>query len=223
MWAFSPIILLRLECFTQYKDRSAYEAINALFSGLALAGVVYAIMLQKTDLALQRKEMRRATKEQKTQSSLMNVQINSLRKNEDFNRYTKYIEAEPRFLIEGITKDHSNRYDFITFVNFGKDIYQFLYDATFEKTKDIYKQTDMQILPRNGKFKIFFPKNSTDIRSIHIYLFYINGLNIQVRRVLYVDLIDFSITEEYNSFLENLEVPDVFYQKKNRDLFGERD
>lgn len=36
----------------------SFGAVNALFSGLALAGVVFAILLQKTELSLQRKELR---------------------------------------------------------------------------------------------------------------------------------------------------------------------
>ena len=37
-----------------------FGAVNALFSGLAFAGVVYAIFLQRMDLALQRKELAKA-------------------------------------------------------------------------------------------------------------------------------------------------------------------
>jgi hypothetical protein len=38
-----------------------FGAVNALFSGLAFAGVVYAIFLQRIDLALQRKELTKAS------------------------------------------------------------------------------------------------------------------------------------------------------------------
>jgi hypothetical protein len=36
----------------------SFGAVNALFSGLALGGVVFAILLQRTELSLQRKELR---------------------------------------------------------------------------------------------------------------------------------------------------------------------
>ncbi len=36
----------------------AFGAINSLFSGLALGGIIYTIYLQKTELSLQRKELK---------------------------------------------------------------------------------------------------------------------------------------------------------------------
>ena len=39
-----------------------FGAVNALFSGLALAGVVYAILLQQEELSLQREEMERVAR-----------------------------------------------------------------------------------------------------------------------------------------------------------------
>ncbi|MBL9140460.1 MAG: hypothetical protein JNK53_01220 [Phycisphaerae bacterium] len=42
----------------------AFGTVNALFSGLALLGVVYAILLQREDLELQRKELRASIKAQ---------------------------------------------------------------------------------------------------------------------------------------------------------------
>ncbi len=42
----------------------AFGTVNALFSGLALLGVVYAILLQREDLELQRKDLRASIKAQ---------------------------------------------------------------------------------------------------------------------------------------------------------------
>lgn len=48
--------------------------INALFSGLAFAGVIYTIYLQRAELELQRKEIRQSTFELKGQKESMNFQ-----------------------------------------------------------------------------------------------------------------------------------------------------
>ena len=59
-----------------------FGAVNALFSGLALAGVIVAILLQKDELALQRKElkdtreeMKRSTKAQDESQKALNKQV----------------------------------------------------------------------------------------------------------------------------------------------------
>ena len=59
LWAASFFVVVRL--FPDWPTRGtfgdAFGAVNALFSGLALAGVVYAIILQRNELALQREEL----------------------------------------------------------------------------------------------------------------------------------------------------------------------
>jgi hypothetical protein len=57
-----------------------FGAINALFSGLAFAGVIYAILLQKNELSLQRDELELTRNELKGQKLQMQVQ------NETFKR-----------------------------------------------------------------------------------------------------------------------------------------
>lgn len=51
-----------------------FEAINSLFSGLAFAGLIYTIMLQRKELSLQRKELRDTRDVFQEQSSLMKFQ-----------------------------------------------------------------------------------------------------------------------------------------------------
>jgi hypothetical protein len=59
IWALSGICVWF--AFSDLQHRASFGdmfgAVNALFSGLALAGVVYAILLQREDLALQRREL----------------------------------------------------------------------------------------------------------------------------------------------------------------------
>ena len=59
LWRYMPFTWLH--CFfpdiktAQFGDR--FEAVNALFAGLAFAGVIFAIILQWKELGLQRKEL----------------------------------------------------------------------------------------------------------------------------------------------------------------------
>jgi Putative phage abortive infection protein len=51
-----------------------FGGVNALFSGLALAGIIYTIFLQKKELGLQRKELRDTRKEFSTQNETLRLQ-----------------------------------------------------------------------------------------------------------------------------------------------------
>ena len=52
----------------------SFGAINSLFSGLALGGIIYTIYLQKTELALQRAELKQTRKEFQLQNSTLKLQ-----------------------------------------------------------------------------------------------------------------------------------------------------
>jgi len=55
LWAGSGFILFNMKNRGTFGDM--FGSINALFSGLAFAGVIYAIILQKKELTLQREEL----------------------------------------------------------------------------------------------------------------------------------------------------------------------
>ena len=60
LWAATvPVMkLFAPDSSTRAEMGDAFGAINALFSGLALAGMVYAILLQRVELRLQREELK---------------------------------------------------------------------------------------------------------------------------------------------------------------------
>jgi hypothetical protein len=64
LW-FSSIFIFQ-HYYPNIEDRSSFggsfNAISSLFSGLAFAGVIYAILLQRKELQLQRKELRETRK-----------------------------------------------------------------------------------------------------------------------------------------------------------------
>jgi hypothetical protein len=52
----------------------SFGMVNALFSGLALTGLVYSIVLQRLELTLTRKELRESKEEFKTQNKTLKTQ-----------------------------------------------------------------------------------------------------------------------------------------------------
>jgi len=82
LWLSSGYLLYDLEKRGTFGDM--FGAINALFSGLAFAGVIYAILLQRKELALQReelaltrKELARSAKAQELSEKALKKQANS--------------------------------------------------------------------------------------------------------------------------------------------------
>ena len=80
LWAASGVLLF--ERIDRGEIGDMFGAINALFSGLAFAGVVYTIMLQRNelelqrrDLALTRKEMAASRVAQEAQAIAQNINI----------------------------------------------------------------------------------------------------------------------------------------------------
>jgi len=85
-----------------------FGAVNSLFSGLALAGVVYAILLQRQELALQRQELEltrheleRAATAQVKSADLLREQLSLAQSERDERAKERRMRALPRFLVTG--------------------------------------------------------------------------------------------------------------------------
>jgi hypothetical protein len=65
----------------------AFGAVNALFSGLALAGVIVAILLQSEELKLQRQELTETRTELRGQKEQLEAQVNASMQNEYDTRF----------------------------------------------------------------------------------------------------------------------------------------
>ena len=80
-WIISIPILFNI--FTEPTDRGVFGdmfgAINSLFSGLALVGIIYTIFLQKHELSLQRKELEYTRKELKRSAEAQEKSETALR------------------------------------------------------------------------------------------------------------------------------------------------
>ena len=83
-----------------------FGAINALFSGLALGGVIYTILLQRLELELQRDEIRYSSEQLKGQKEILDRQ----------NFEDKFFK-----LIEHLNREVSN-FRFIEYIPLGKDV-----------------------------------------------------------------------------------------------------
>lgn len=196
LWVLTLIIISVL--FDTPQDRGLFGdmfgSVNALFSGLAFAGVIVALILQKKELSLQRAELEQTREElkgQKEQLQLQNINLSKQNfENTFFNllklhhEYISHIEV-PGF---GANKGRNVLEEFIR-----------KYNNILKSNTHVQSQTDKKdkILEANRVFKRDYPGH-LDIyfRNILNALSFIEKSEIEEKR-FYGDLLkaQFSIFE----------------------------
>ena len=160
------LVIISLWLLTYYllKDKGTTErgtfgdmfgSINALFSGLALAGIILTILLQRKELKLQRDELTETRKEFQTQNETLKLQrfentfFNLLNQHHqivnaiDF-RYYKTKEKEKRFTFKSPVLDIKQPAEEkeIVIIN-GRDVFRYRYNrlkADLTKTPNDYEK-----------------------------------------------------------------------------------
>ncbi len=74
-----------------------FGAVNALFSGLAFAGIIYAIFLQHRELELQRNELELTRKELKRSARAQADQVEILKKTAKLNALSTKVSCHAQF------------------------------------------------------------------------------------------------------------------------------
>ena len=90
----------------QFGDQ--FGAVNALFSGLAFAGLIFTIILQKKELALQREELSQTRKELNDQKKQMEKQNITLRIQRFENTFFHMLELQQQIVNDLETKEVIN-------------------------------------------------------------------------------------------------------------------
>ena len=82
VWIVYPYVIERLYPDLGHRGQfgDLFGALNALFAGLAFAGIIWAIILQKNELELQREELEQTRKEIKGQKEQLEAQDQTLKK-----------------------------------------------------------------------------------------------------------------------------------------------
>ena len=97
----TAVIGWRFESDDWGKIGDMFGAVNALFSGLALAGVVFAIWLQREDLKIQQEQLRQSNEEFKLQNQLISEQLAAMKEGLKIERQQLLEQSEPSFHWKG--------------------------------------------------------------------------------------------------------------------------
>lgn len=87
-----PCLFSGTEAQTQFGDR--FEAVNALFAGLAFGGVIFAIILQWKELRLQREELEATRAEIRGQTEQLEAQDQTLKKQNFESSFFQLLEFQ---------------------------------------------------------------------------------------------------------------------------------
>jgi len=95
-WYFIP------RCLSTWQERGTFGdmfgAVNALFSGLAFAGVIIAVMLQSKELRLQREELEQTREELEGQKDQLTRQANYFEEQNFENKFFQMIKMHREFI-----------------------------------------------------------------------------------------------------------------------------
>tara|TARA_R110000868_G_scaffold408910_1_gene693199 strand:+ start:4718 stop:5404 length:687 start_codon:yes stop_codon:yes gene_type:complete len=145
-----------------------FGVVNSLFSGLALAGIVYAIFLQRRDLKIQREELEltrieleRSANAQEASSSILSSQLEIMAKDSEFLMQKEIKESEPFFVSNGGNIGRDKGQNRIDIVNTGSKITNLKFEQLSELRVTI---NNPEVLDTGSSVNMIFnyPPRTTD-------------------------------------------------------------
>ena len=108
-----------------------FGSVNALFSGLAFAGLIYAIWLQRIELKLQRRELEATREELAGQKTQMEMQNQTLRKQNFEDTFFQLLQLH-NDIVNAIDLVNPRR----TIITKGRDCFS----VFFSRLREVYKR-----------------------------------------------------------------------------------
>lgn len=162
-----------------------FGPVNALFSGMALAGIIWAIVLQRRELELQRKELRLTTKALEGQREELEKQNLSFKHQRIENTFFQLLKLHNDIISSFHYQiGHGKEY-------FGRECFKYYYNNIRQNSK----------IPVNLPIKVesFLYLDGFFKQRLNIYGHYFNGFNEMLK---FVDNMDLSDNSTYISIIK---------------------
>jgi len=123
-----------------------FGSINAIYSGLALAGIIITILLQRKELKLQREELKETRKEFQIQNETLKIQrfentfFNLLSLHHKIVEGIDFRRIESKSIFGKLAFQEDEEDDGATIMLTGRDVFKLLYDRLYEDMK--YQEDD---------------------------------------------------------------------------------
>lgn len=191
IWA---LFWLLLSIFVDKHDRGQFGdmfgAINSLFSGLAFAGIIFTILLQRDELKLQRDELSLTREELRGQKEQMAAQNDTLRQQNFENTFFQLLRLH-NDIVAAIDIRQRGSSDVIAL---GRDCFRHFY-TTFKKGWAAFQQETIGMSELDQIeycYSHFYAQNESDVghyfRSLYNIIKFIDGSNVDDKR-LYTNLV----------------------------------
>ena len=165
-----------------------FGAVNALYSGLAFAGVVFAILLQSKELKLQRKELKYTRDELEGQKIQLEAQNNTLKKQTFENTFFQLLQLQNDILNSIDLVDENNK------ITKGRDCFKVFYNR-FKKLwgRNIVQfRSGSEIERINITYLAFYDNHQSEFghyfRSLYNIIKFIDNSSVKDKR-LYTNLV----------------------------------
>ena len=165
-----------------------FGAINALFSGLAFAGVIYAILLQRKELKLQRTELELTRRELEGQKEQMKAQNITLKKQNFENTFFQLLRLHNE-ITNGIDLMGPNNQ-----ITKGRDCFKIFYERfrkTWNKSNPDHKGNNEEDRI-NKTYLAFYQNHQSEIghyfRSLYNIVKFVDNSNEEYKK-LYTNLV----------------------------------
>lgn len=224
----------------KYGVDDVFASIDTLFSGLALAGIIFTILLQKKELSLQRKELKDTRQEFIKQNETIRIQRFE---NTFFQLLSLHHDIVGKLSITGISREHIGRETFIQSVF---DLKNFYWGETHYSLQDDNGNFSTTELFRNSKEEEIdcvicaYNKHYLDkyhnvlghyFRNLyHIFKFiYLTKQIANEQKQFYANIIRAQLSNAeltllfYNCFVENLGYPKFKFLVENFDILQNMD
>lgn len=181
MWLATPFFLSCLypDMASRGQFGDMFGAINALFSGLALLGTIYAVILQQRELELQREELMQSRAELAAQNAILAEQLKASREAHEFEMQKERSLAEPQFTPQGGHGGSNMKH--AKFQNMGGDIRQLEVTPVSLPTGRIMTVSPSDILKHGQTMTLDIPGDnfSPELPDILFTLSFTNRLGVR--------------------------------------------
>ncbi len=159
-----------------------FGAVSALFSALAFAGIIYAVILQRQDLSMQREQMEDSRKQQAAQNRLISAQLATMQESFSFEREKEALSSEPILRSRGGSSSPAEKS--CEFVNAGAAVKGFTVEAPSTVGLEFYPK---DMLEHNEKGRISIKSRSNAIiPDVLLTVCYTTRLGIRKQKQLLV-------------------------------------
>jgi len=187
LWALSGFVLYGREDRGTFGDMFGF--INSLFSGLAFVGVIFAILLQKSELSLQRRELELTRKELSAQNTEMKLQNRTLSKQSFENTFFQLLSLQQEIVGSMDVMEFNSNNN-----STGRDCMKYFY-TTFRKEWTTEYSGDEELELRDkikNRYSEFYEQHQSQIghyfRSLYHIVKLIDHSDIDDKR-LYTNLV----------------------------------